>query len=136
MSDEGKSTLSIPQLIAEVKTYLELQKEYARLELTEKLTVLLSTLILVLVIVVLSMVALFYLSFTLAYVLAPVLGGLVASFGLITLFLIALILFIYYKRQTLIVNPMVRFLASVFLKEPDTQVKNPTINHQDAADQP
>ena len=132
-----KSNESIQQLISEAKTYLELQKDYIRLEMTEKLTVLLSTLILVLIMVVLGMVALFYFSFTLAYVLAPFVGGLMVSFGLITLFLVLVILFIYYKRERLIVSPMVNFLAKIFLKEKEKedQIINATINEDDTTNQ-
>ena len=134
-----KSNESIQQLISEAKTYLELQKDYIRLEMTEKLTVLLSTLILVLIMVVLGMVALFYFSFTLAYVLAPFVGGLMVSFGLITLFLVLVILFIYYKRERLIVSPMVNFLAKIFLKESENekenQIINATINEDDTTNQ-
>lgn len=134
-----KSNESIQQLISEAKTYLDLQKDYIRLEITEKLTILLSTLILVLIMVVLGMVALFYFSFTLAYVLAPFVGGLMVSFGLITLFLILVILFIYYKRERLIVSPMVNFLAKIFLKESEKekedQIVNATINEDDTTNQ-
>lgn len=133
-----KSNESIQQLISEAKTYLDLQKDYIRLEMTEKLTILLSTLILVLIMVVLGMVALFYFSFTLAYVLAPFVGGLMVSFGLITLFLILVILFIYYKRERLIVSPMVNFLAKIFLKdktEENDQIINATINENDTTSQ-
>lgn len=133
-----KSNESIQQLISEAKTYLDLQKDYIRLEMTEKLTILLSTLILVLIMVVLGMVALFYFSFTLAYVLAPFVGGLMVSFGLITLFLVLVILFIYYKRERLIVSPMVSFLAKIFLKdktEENDQIINATINENDTTSQ-
>ena len=134
-----KSNESIQQLISEAKTYLDLQKDYIRLEMTEKLTILLSTLILVLIMVVLGMVALFYFSFTLAYVLAPFVGGLMVSFGLITLFLVLVILFIYYKRERLIVSPMVNFLAKIFLKESEKekedQIVNATINEDDTINQ-
>ncbi|MBO7553779.1 MAG: phage holin family protein [Bacteroidaceae bacterium] len=133
-----KSNESIQQLISEAKTYLDLQKDYIRLEMTEKLTILLSTLILVLIMVVLGMVALFYFSFTLAYVLAPFVGGLMVSFGLITLFLVLVILFIYYKRERLIVSPMVNFLAKIFLKdktEENDQIINATINENDTTSQ-
>lgn len=133
-----KSNESIQQLISEAKTYIDLQKDYIRLEMTEKLTILLSTLILVLIMVVLGMVALFYFSFTLAYVLAPFVGGLMVSFGLITLFLILVILFIYYKRERLIVSPMVNFLAKIFLndkKEEDDHIINATINENDTTSQ-
>lgn len=133
-----KSNESIQQLISEAKTYLDLQKDYIRLEMTEKLTILLSTLILVLIMVVLGMVALFYFSFTLAYILAPFVGGLMVSFGLITLFLVLVILFIYYKRERLIVSPMVNFLAKIFLKdktEENDQIINATINENDTTSQ-
>ena len=134
-----KSNESIQQLISEAKTYLDLQKDYIRLEMTEKLTILLSTLILVLIMVVLGMVALFYFSFTFAYVLAPFVGGLMVSFGLITLFLVLVILFIYYKRERLIVSPMVNFLAKIFLKESEKekedQIVNATINEDDTTNQ-
>lgn len=127
-----KSSESIQQIVTEAKTYLELQKEYVRLELTEKLTILLSTLILVLILVVLGMVALFYFSFTLAYVLAPKIGGLMVSFGLITLFLVLVMLVIYHQRQRLIISPMVNFLAKIFLKDKENgQSITATINNNE-----
>ena len=54
-----KGIEDLQQLFVESKKYLELQTEYAKLELTEKLTILLSTLILVLILIILGMVTLF-----------------------------------------------------------------------------
>jgi len=118
-----KSIENLQQLFAESKKYLELQTEYAKLELTEKLTILLSTLILVLILIILGMVALFYFSFTIAYVLAPYIGGLMSSFALITLFLLVVMAVVYRFRQKIIVEPMVKFLASLFLKDNNQQSK-------------
>lgn len=112
-----KGIENLQQLFAESKKYLELQTEYAKLELTEKLTILLSTLILVLLLIILSMVTLFYFSFALAYVLAPYIGGLMNSFALITIFMLIIMAGVYYFRQKLIVEPMVKFLANLFLKD-------------------
>ena len=78
MFADDKSIENFQQLFFEFKKYLELQKEYTKLELTEKLTILFSTLIMVLVLIILGMVALFYLLFALAYVLEPLVGGLMA----------------------------------------------------------
>jgi len=108
---------SVKQLVEETKSYLELQKQYVRLELTEKLTILLSTMVLVLLLVILGMVALFYLSFALAYVLEPLVGGLMGSFAIITLFLLLIMIAIYMMRKQIIINPIVRFLAKLFLQE-------------------
>ena len=80
MFADDKSIENFQQLFFEFKKYLELQKEYTKLELTEKLTILFSTLIMILVLIILGMVALFYLLFALAYILEPLLGGLMARF--------------------------------------------------------
>lgn len=120
MFADDKSIENIRQLFLEFKKYLLLQKEYTKLEVTEKLSILLSTLILILLIIILGMMALFYLSFTIAYMLAPVVGGLFASFSIIAGFCILLIILLYVFRKALIINPMVKFLASLFLSKPTT----------------
>ena len=107
MFADDKSIENFQQLFFEFKKYLELQKEYTKLELTEKLTILFSTLIMVLVLIILGMVALFYLLFALAYVLEPLVAG-------INVLLIALV--IIFRKQ-LIISPMVNFLANLFLTD-------------------
>ncbi|MDR0892465.1 MAG: phage holin family protein [Mediterranea sp.] len=117
MFADDRSIENLGQLFLEIKEYLKLQKEYVRLELTEKLTILFSTLILVSVLIVLGIVALFYLTFALAYVLAPAVGGLTASFAIIAGVIIVLIALIYLLRKPLIISPMVKFLANLFLND-------------------
>lgn len=129
-----KGIEDLQQLFAESKKYLELQTEYAKLELTEKLTILLSTLILVLILIILGMVTLFYFSFTIAYVIAPFIGGLMNSFALITLFLLIVMAVVYRYRQKLIVAPMVNFLANLFLKDNDPQPKEEEIIDEQPAE--
>ena len=115
MFADDKSIENIQQLFIEFKKYLELQKEYTKLEITEKLSILLSTLILVLLVVILGVVVLFHLSFTLVYVLAPLVGGLIASYALIAGFHILLIVLLVLFRKKLIINPTVKFIAGLFL---------------------
>lgn len=119
MFTDDKSIENIQQLFAEFKKFLVFQKEYTKLELTEKLTILLSTLIMILVLTILGMVALFYLLFALAYILEPLVGGLMVSFGIIAGINIILIAIIYFFRRQLIISPMVNFLANLFLNDPD-----------------
>ncbi len=118
MFPNDKSIENLQQLFGEVKKYLALQKEYTLLEVTEKLTILLSTLILILIVIILSMVALFYLSFTFAYLLAPVLGSTMLSFALITALVILMIIVIISFRKKLIINPMAKFIANLFIPNP------------------
>lgn len=117
MFAKEKNIDTLQQLFAEVKQYAELQKEYVRLHIVEKLTVLASTLILVLVLVALALIALFYLSFTLAYVLAPHVGGLTASYAIISGGILLLILLVAAFRKRLIVRPLVNFLANLLLND-------------------
>ena len=109
--------LNFQQLFFEFKKYLELQKEYTKLELTEKLTILFSTLIMILVLIILGMVALFYLLFALAYILEPLVGGLMSSFAIIAGINVVLIALVIIFRKQLIISPMVNFLANLFLTD-------------------
>ena len=117
MFANDKNIDNLQQLLAELKKYAELQKDYVKLHLVEKLTILISTLILVFILLILGIIALFYLSFTLAYVLEPHVGGLMASYGIITGCIILLILLIVLFRKRLIVQPMVNFLANLLLND-------------------
>lgn len=117
MFASDKNIDNLQQLLTEVKKYVSLQKDYVQLHLVEKLTVLASSLILVFVLLVLGIIALFYLSFTLAYVLEPHVGGLMASYGIITGCILLLILIIVIFRKRLIVQPMVNFLANLLLND-------------------
>ena len=117
MFADDKSIENFQQLFFEFKKYLELQKEYTKLEITEKLAILLSTLIMVLVLVILAMVALFYLLFALAYILEPIVGGLMISFSIIAGINILLIIAVIIFRKQLIISPMVNFLAGLFLTD-------------------
>ena len=120
-----KSIDSLRQLFVEFKKYLNLQKEYTKVEVTEKLSVLLSMLILILLIVILGMMALFYLSFTLAWLLAPAVGSITLGFSLIAILYVVLAILLVAFRKRLIIDPMVKFLAGLFLKPTDKNTPAP-----------
>ena len=117
MFANDKSIDNLTELFKEVKKYLKLQGEYVKLDLVEKLTILLSTLTLIFVLIILGTMAAFYLSFMLVYVLASATGSLVAGYAIIGGILIFLAFIIYRLRQKLIFQPMVNFLARLFLDD-------------------
>ena len=117
MFTNNKTIDNLQTLFTEVRHYVELQKDYIKLDITHKLIVLLSTLILILILVVLGMIALFYLSFTLAYVLEPLVGGLTTSYAIITGGILLIGLIIYWCRQRIIIQPLTNFLANLFLND-------------------
>ena len=63
MFADDRSIENPQQLFVEFKKYLKLQKEYTKLEITEKLSILLSALVLLSVVIILGMVALFFCRF-------------------------------------------------------------------------
>ena len=117
MFTNNKTIDNLQTLFTEVRHYVDLQKDYIKLDITHKLIVLLSTLILILILVVLGMIALFYLSFTLAYVLEPLVGGLTTSYAIITGGILLIGLTIYWCRQRIIIQPLTNFLANLFLND-------------------
>lgn len=121
MFSSDKNIESLQQLYQEVKQYVNLQRDYVKLELVEKLTILGTSLLLVLILIILGIIALFYLSFTLAYILEPLVGSLKGSFAIITGMIILLIIGIVVMRKRLIEKPLVNFLANLLLEEEDEE---------------
>lgn len=117
MFANDKSIDNLEALFKEVKKYINLQGQYLKLELVEKLTILLSTLILVFVLGMLGIMALFYFSFMLVYALDSFTNSLIASYAIIGGGLLIIAFIIYKMQQTLIFQPMVNFLAKLFLDE-------------------
>lgn len=109
---------NLESLVKEIRKYIELQGQYLKLDVVEKLTVLLSTLILTLVLIILGMMALFYFSFMLVHALAPLVGSLIGSYAVIGSVILLLGVIVYQMRKQWIFQPIVNFLARLFLEDP------------------
>lgn len=116
MSIGENNIQSIRNLIKEIKVYVELQKEYTRLELTEKLTILFSTMLFAIVLILLGLVVLFFLSLSFVYLLAPCVGGLPASYAITAGITLVGIGIIALLRKRIIINPIANFVAKLFLQ--------------------
>mgnify|MGYP003435501304 FL=1 len=117
MFANDKTIDNLQSLFMEVKKYIDLQKDYVKLDITHKLTILLSTLILILVLIVLGMIALLYLSFTLVYILEPHVGGLTISYAIITGGILLMGILIYGLRKRLIIQPLTNFLVNLLIND-------------------
>ena len=117
MFANDKSIDNMEALFKEIKKHIELQGQYIKLDLVEKLTILLSTLILILALIILGAMALYYFSFMLVYALVPVVGSIIASYAVIGAVILIAAIGIYLMRRKLIFQPMVNFLARLFLED-------------------
>lgn len=125
MFANDKSIDNLEALFKETKKYIELQGQYIKLDLVEKLTILISTLILICVLIVLGMTALFYFSFMLVYTIDSFVNNIIASYAIIGGCILLLGIAIYIFRQKIIFQPMVNFLARLFLEDKDKEENNP-----------
>ena len=117
MFENNKTIDNLQTLLAEMKHYAELQKDYIKLDIAHKLTVLLSTLMLIFILAGLGLIALLYLSFTLAYTLEGYVGGLMNSFAIITGVVVLTCILIYLCRRQIIIQPLTRFLTNLIFDE-------------------
>jgi amino acid transporter len=114
MLSSDKNVESIAQLVEVLKQYLDLQKEFLKLNVIEKVVKLVTALTVAIIFILLAVAVLFYLSFALAYWMAP-LTGLSMAFFLIALCYLALFLVVFLNRKAWIERPLVRFLANTLM---------------------
>lgn len=103
----------IEALFHEGKEYLELKKEFLTLTIIEKASIFISTLVIGFILIIFGMIALFYLSFMAANLMAPYVGGQWESFGIITIFILLLMMIFFRFRKALVIRPLTRFLYTL-----------------------
>ena len=103
------------ELWAELKKYLTLQIDYAKLTAVEKLVVLLSAIAMVAVMLILGACVLFYLSFAVVFMLSDAIGSTWGAYLIVSGIFMVLMLVVYAMRQKLILDPVSRFLTRLFL---------------------
>ena len=103
------------ELWAELKKYLTLQIDYAKLTTVEKLVVLLSAIAMVAVMLILGACVRFYLSFAVVFMLSDAIGSTWGAYLIVSGIFLVLMLVVYALRQKLILDPVSRFLTRLFL---------------------
>lgn len=116
MNNKQSSIDNFQQLFAEVKSYFILQKEYVKVDFVEKLSLLLATFIILFVLIVLSMSILLFLFIALAYAIESLVGSLSISFVIIAFSYLILLVVFYSLRKHLVINPIIKLLVRMFLK--------------------
>ena len=110
----------IARLISNLKRYGELRLKGMQLDVVSKLTLVLTLLVVALVLIGVVSIVVLLLSFALVFALAPIVGSLVTSCCLVAGGFVLLSVFLVLFRRTLLINPIARFLSSIFLGD-DTE---------------
>lgn len=117
MFSSSKNIESMQKLFLEFKRYIELQKEYIKLDTAEKLTVILSATISITIMLILGAMVLFFLSFAIAWYLSDILDSMPLGFGIIAVFCLLLCIIFYYKRESWVFQPTARLMVKLFIKK-------------------
>ena len=113
-------TDNIRSLWTEAKNYLELQKEYLKLDTAEKLSVLLSAVATVVLCVTFALAAILFIMVALTLLLAKVVGG-VWSAVIMGGAMLLIIVIILIARKRWIVQPISRFIARLIVGEDEEE---------------
>lgn len=108
---------SFHRIIAGVKRYLGLQREYVMLSLAEKLTVVLTALMVGCVLMVLALLVLFFASLAASSLISELTGSATIGYCAIALFYLFVCLFVYFNRKRWIANHIANFLAGILLED-------------------
>ncbi len=117
MFSSSKNIENMQRLFLEFKKYIELQKEYIKLDTAEKLTVIISATISISIMLILGAMVLFFLSFAIAWYLSDILNSMPLGFGIIAVFCLILCIIFYYKRETWVFQPTARLMVKLFIKK-------------------
>ena len=117
MFSNSKNIENIGRLFLEFKKYLELQKEFVKLDATEKTAVVFSAALIVAVILLLGTIALLFFAFAMAYYLGNVLESLSLGFCVIGAAVVIIALIFYSNRNRMVIQPIARFMANLILSK-------------------
>lgn len=114
MFSSDRNVETITQLIEMVKHNVELRKEYAKLDIVEKVVRLLSAAALALTLTFISVAVLLFASAAIAVWLSSYIG-LTYSLLVVSGFYLLLLLLVYGSRKSWIERPLVKYLSRMLL---------------------
>ena len=116
MFSTEKEIDNIKKLLSECKQYVELQKKFLKLDLTEKATVLLSAIVIISVIILLVAMILLYFAFAAAYYLGNITQSLPLGFAIVGGSIILILILFYLLRDKIVVQPLAKLFVKLFIE--------------------
>lgn len=115
MLSSDRNVETIAELVEVIKHYIELQKDFLRLDAVEKTVKLITAMAMLAVFSAMVLFILIYLSFGVACALSPYVGEAAAFCIVATFYFVVLLVFIIFRKQW-IEKPLVRFFANILIK--------------------
>lgn len=111
---------TLPPEISEIKRYIDLQLLHMRYLITEKLSYLTASLIFSVIAVIFGGITICYLSLSLVHLLRNYVGD-SGAYAIIGIGILLIVFVVYLFRKRLILDPLARFWAQIFLEDDNTK---------------
>ena len=111
----------IADFVEEVKRWLELKADYARLDIVDKVVRIITALVLSVVLFVIMILALTYFSFATAIEIGALLDSLPLGYLIMSAVYLVLFFIVISARHALIERPLVKFLVSILAEEKEDE---------------
>ena len=114
-----KKVNAAAQLLDQVKSYVLLEKKYLTIDASEKVTKLISWLLLTLILIGVGLLVFMLLLMTLIHLMASLFGSITLAYAIATVICIAVLAFVWFRKEVLIVQPVTRVIEGFLKPEPD-----------------
>ena len=114
-----KKVNAAAQLLDQVKSYVLLEKKYLTIDASEKVTKLISWLLLTLILIGVGLLVFMLLLMTLIHLMASLFGSITLAYAIATLIGLAVLAFVWFRKEVLIVQPVTRAIEGFLKPEPD-----------------
>ena len=124
----------IARLISNLKRYGELRLKGMQLDVVSKLALVLTLLVVAVVLIGVASIVVLLLSFALVFARVPIVGGAVVACCVVACLFILLGVLLVAFRKSLLINPIARFLSSVFIGDaPEDEEQDESSNAKDGS---
>ncbi|MEI7499185.1 MAG: phage holin family protein [Bacteroidota bacterium] len=117
--ESGKISDNFSLLTENMKDYVNLRVDLAKLIITEKISRLSAFFLISVIFFILAMFLLLFLSIFFVFWFGDEIGAAWVGALLVTAFYICIGLFIYFRRHQLFINPLVTHLTKILMEEKD-----------------
>jgi|GEM_PF-5367622 len=115
---QSKTYSTFSEIYQELMSYIDLQKESSLMTLSERLSLVAASVILGVALLCVGLGVLMFLSFAFVHLIASYVGGLWVAYLIMAGILILLMILLFIKRRSWIVNPLLGIFANILLGEP------------------
>ncbi|MEI6749413.1 MAG: phage holin family protein [Bacteroidales bacterium] len=108
---------NISEVVDASKTYIEANLKLFKLSLLERLSKVVSLIISTTLVMLVGMLFVLFLSLSAAIFIGSLLNNMALGFLIMGLFFLVIVLFLWAKRKTLVLNPIIRTLNDIVFED-------------------